>query len=398
MSVSCRFVLGCLEAKGNIFVKKNQIITVEITDLARGGAGVGRFESQVVFVPFTAPGDRIEAEVTSVSKSYVKAEVRKILVPSSERVEPECAVFGRCGGCEWQHLPYPLQWKTKSRGVKEALRRALKFANQDTAFLEGVPFDELPAEKVWNYRNRIQLRGQGTQLGYYSRQSNELVSINDCPIARKELNRELASVRMEGENLNQPYKVELEVLENGEIKKSWNARHAALGFRQVHDEQNQKLREWVGRAIQNQGATILDLYGGSGNLATAALEFAVSPSEIYCVDTGGKVENHPKIRFHQLPVARWIQSQNLRAPLRRHSLTVIVDPPREGLGQDLETIAETVEKWGASEWIAVGCDADSWAKDITQMIQRGWKLERMGALDFFPQTSHVEALARLSKT
>lgn len=380
---------------------KNQMITLEITDLARGGAGVGRFENQVVFVPFTAPGDQVEVEVTSVSKNYLKAEVRKILVKSSERVEPKCQYFGRCGGCEWQHLPYALQWSTKVRGVKEALKRALKFADLDDSVLDHLPFDELPADVIWNYRNRIQLRGHGTKIGYFSRHSNDLVPIDECAIARKELNEVLAHARTEGEKQRGPYKVELEVLENGTIRKSWNEKHAAQGFRQVNDEQNQKLREWVGRAIQNKGATVLDLYGGAGNLSTAALEFA-NPASIHCVDTGAPthLKDFPKIYFHSQSAAKWIQKQRSSLFLSggESNLTVIVDPPREGLGGDLEIIAETAEGWGATEWIAVGCDADSWAKDIVRMIQRGWKLERMGALDLFPQTSHIESLARLTNS
>ena len=394
-------------------MQKNQLITLEITDLARGGAGVGRFENQVVFVSFTAPGDRVEAEVMKVSKSYVNAELRKILVPSPQRVEPKCAVFGRCGGCEWQHLPYSLQWQTKTRGVKEALKRALKFAGQDPALVESLPFDELPADVIWNYRNRIQLRGLRNEIGYFTRASNDLIAIDECPIARRELNETLSETRAEGAALKTPYKVEVEVLENRDVRKSWNEKHAAQGFRQVHDEQNQKLRQWVGRAIQNRNATILDLYGGAGNLATAALEFAPNPAEIHCVDShAGDPKHHvkpgkpgnpensrnlEKIWFHRLPVARWIQKALLTRDLMANSLTVIVDPPREGLGQDLENIADAAEKWGATEWIAVGCDADSWAKDVTQMIARGWKLDKIGALDFFPQTAHVEALARLTK-
>ncbi|HXI10549.1 MAG TPA: TRAM domain-containing protein, partial [Thermodesulfobacteriota bacterium] len=80
---------------------------VEITALAFGGSGVGRIGGKVVFVPFTAPGDRVRVRLVVEKKGFSEGVVSEILEPSPLRVEPPCPVFGVCGGCDWQHISYP---------------------------------------------------------------------------------------------------------------------------------------------------------------------------------------------------------------------------------------------------------------------------------------------------
>lgn len=364
-------------------------LPLDITDLSRGGAGVARLpDGRAVFVPLTLPGDRVQVRIVRTEKRYAQAEVVEWLEKSPHRAEPRCRVFGQCGGCLWQHVPYDLQWKTKKSGVLHALSRV------------GIPapdggIEELPAERAWEYRNRIQLRcDEEGRLGFYARGSHTVVEIERCEIARPEINAVLPGIREKGSATPKPFKVELEVLESGKVRESWNAKHAAAGFRQVHDEQNEKLRAWIARSIDS-GRTLLDLYGGSGNLS---LGLASRMAAIECVDTGspairpeGTPENY---RFHRAPVLPWLRRR--KDPRPGGGLSVILDPPREGLGEDGPEIARILEALGADEAIFVGCDADSWARDLSRFVRRGWKVRSLGVLDLFPQTPHVEALARLS--
>src|SRR4051812_26561964 len=99
-------------------------LTLKIQDLARGGAGVSRDESgRVIFVPYTAPGDVVRVRITEEKKNYAQGELLEVVEPSSIRQKAPCPVFGRCGGCQWQHLPYELQFRTKLQGVVHALSR-----------------------------------------------------------------------------------------------------------------------------------------------------------------------------------------------------------------------------------------------------------------------------------
>src|ERR1051325_1026288 len=81
-------------------------VTLTITDIAFGGEGVGRLEDFVVFVPFVARGEIIEAELTEVRKRFGRAKLLRVLQPSLQRVQPRCPYFGDCGGCQYQHLSY----------------------------------------------------------------------------------------------------------------------------------------------------------------------------------------------------------------------------------------------------------------------------------------------------
>ncbi|MGZ3656564.1 MAG: class I SAM-dependent RNA methyltransferase [Bdellovibrionota bacterium] len=363
---------------------------LEIIDLARSGAGLGRDASgRVVFVPFTAPGDRVRIEIVSEEKRYAEARLLEILTPSPLRVPAPCPVFGRCGGCEWQHLPYERQWEAKKKGLQHALERV-------GVKTESTPWDEFPAEKIWEYRNRIQLRGFGNEIGFYARGSNTLVPVEKCFIARPELNERIPAAREAGKDRPREYKLELEVFPGGEVTESWNSGHSARGFRQVHDEQNEKLRGWV-RSHCGTGGTLLDLYGGSGNLSLGlADQFAL----IHCVDVGAPIrtpEGAPShMQFHRMPVFDWLKREqvNLRGagPMR-----LVLDPPREGLGPDLFGIVEILKTLPVEETLLIGCETDPWTHALARFLKHGWKLERLGALDFFPQTHHVEALAVLRR-
>lgn len=361
-------------------------IELEITDLARGGAGVARGpDGRVVFVPFTAPGDLVRVMITEQNRRYSQAEVVEVLRPSPQRQSPPCAVFSICGGCTWQHLPYALQWQTKAGGVLHALDRV--------GVARPTQFREIPATQIWEYRNRIQLRGQGDRIGFYARRSNDLVPIQRCEIARPELNAQIDRLREQGAKLPRPYKAEVEVLENGEIREAWNASHASGGFRQVHDEQNQRLRDWVADQI-SASRWVLDLFGGDGNLSRGLRERV---SAVDCVDFS--VPSAPpeaNYRFHRSKVLSWLLRE-VQKPTRERSGPgiAILDPPREGLGGDGVAIMAALEQLGVREALAIGCDPDAWAHDVSRWIKRGWRLREAGVLDFFPQTPHIESLAVL---
>ena len=373
-------------------------LVIEITDLARGGSGVGRLKGagetegpgRVIFVPFTIPGDIVRVRVTRVEKRWSSAELLEIIKHSPDRLKAPCAIFGRCGGCQWQHVPYKLQWTTKVLGVTQALQRAHIEMPGDLSLF--------PAENPWGYRNRVQLRGVRDELGFYQAGTHDLVSVDRCEIARAPINEAWDQTKKEGSALGKAYKVEVEVLENGSIRRSWDSRHGFSGFRQVNDEQNANLREWVSRMISPE-REIFDLYGGSGNLS---LGLASRMKLIHCVDMSSPSEapegTPVHFRFHKKAVLAWLREQTRNSKKSNsQSRSAILDPPREGLGKEFEEIADALEKLGVHQIIAVGCDPDAWARDLSKFLARGWKLENAAVLDFFPQTPHVESVGVLIK-
>lgn len=367
-------------------------ITVTIHDVARGGSGVGRLESgEVVFVPYTAPGDVVSVNITEKTKSYSHGEIVEILQPSKDRAEPLCPSFTKCGGCSWQHLPYSLQFETKKKGVLQALKRA-------GVKTDSIEVDEMPAKNGYFYRNRIQLRGNPIEksLGFFEKNSKNTFTIEDCKISRKEINEALPQIRKEATKFTQPYKVEIEVNEEGTARWAWDKKNASFGFRQVNDEQNIHLQNWVKNNI-GSADLLLDLYGGAGNLSR---QLTSQFNEIHCVDTNvptdKPLELPESFSFYRASVVWWLQN----APQNKNfSSAVILDPPREGLGVDFAQIEFALsQKFDPETIVLVGCDADSFARDTLRFTQKGYSLTRIGVLDLFPQTPHVESLAVFKKT
>lgn len=104
-------------------VQKNQVITVDVEDLAYGGLGVGRINGFVIFVKNGLPGDRVKARITRKKRSHAQAEIESLEKPSPHRIEePPCPLFGTCGGCTWQNLPYDQQLHWKQRQVETTLK------------------------------------------------------------------------------------------------------------------------------------------------------------------------------------------------------------------------------------------------------------------------------------
>ena len=393
-------------------------LELEITDLSRGGAGVARDSSgRVVFVPLTAPGDLARVRIVSgknfraagsrrvrEKKQYAQGELIEIVRPSPARQKARCPAFGRCGGCQWQHLSYDLQWRTKVNGVQHALKRV----KVDLPFRSAEAWQEFPAERSWEYRNRIQLRGFGDKIGFYAPRSHELVELDRCDIARPEINEAWEEIRNQGKRLPEPYKVEVYVTTEGRVVRVWNAPHGAAGFRQVHDEQNEKLRAWVGQAL-TPGRPLFDLFGGSGNLC---VPIAHRMGEVHCVDISAPGERGTgvpdNIHFYRSAVVPWLLSRTKRnvkpaaGDLPESAISTfagpasaILDPPREGLAEQITPIEKALRALRVTEVVAVGCDPDAWARDLSRWIRRGWRFERAAVLDLFPQTPHVEAMALL---
>ena len=122
---------------------------VEITDVAAEGNALGRVDDMVVFVPYGAPGDIVDIQITKKRKSYAEGRIARIVKPGDARIEPRCSHFGVCGGCRWQHLPYELQLSCKQRQVADALRRIAKVELPDISPIKG-------SENIWEYRNKME--------------------------------------------------------------------------------------------------------------------------------------------------------------------------------------------------------------------------------------------------
>jgi 23S rRNA (uracil1939-C5)-methyltransferase len=166
---------------------------VTIERMCYGGAGFGRLEGKACFVPFSAPGDRARIRVVKEKRSFLEGELLELPTPSPLRVAPACPLFGRCGGCNWQHLPYEEQLRQKGDIFGESLRRIGRVESDALLPVAGSP-------AAYGYRSRIQLKlsrkGGSTLLGFFQGASHQVVDAPmGCAIADPLLNQITAEFR-----------------------------------------------------------------------------------------------------------------------------------------------------------------------------------------------------------
>ncbi len=146
-----------------------------------GGEGLGRLSGKVVFVPGTVPGDRVTVRVEEEKRDWIRGEVHTFLAQSVDRQEPVCTVFGQCGGCQWQMMPYSRQLSAKEALVRDAFRHVAHWSE------ETLPLEPIRGSLwTYHYRNKVQypvqrVRGR-LRIGYYAPRTHRVVDIEECPI------------------------------------------------------------------------------------------------------------------------------------------------------------------------------------------------------------------------
>lgn len=371
------------------------LLQLKIDSLAVGGAGVARHDGLVYFIPETAPGDLITARVTGAKKNYAEASLVKVLAPGPGRRAPPCVAASNCGGCNWQHLDQPTQVQQKKLILEQTLRK----------FLPEVTLPEIEMQKSprdFSYRNRVQPRFQGGQLGYSKRQSHDFLPVSDCLIVEEPLrayfqNPQRLGLKSEGRH-------ELRLNENGEVEfVAAGAPEEGFGFSQVNRFQNEDLKSTVLSFVT--GLTelehIWDLYCGAGNFSFPLLEQAPK-AKLLGVDLSSRLIQHArhvanqsrlseKARFLVGPVGPFLQR---RVPPA--GALVLLDPPRGGAGP--EVLASLFES-DASHLIYISCHPVSLARDLSlswnAARRKSWRIEAIKAFEMFPQTDHFETIVSL---
>ncbi|MBR2042572.1 MAG: 23S rRNA (uracil(1939)-C(5))-methyltransferase RlmD [Oscillospiraceae bacterium] len=174
-----------------LLIKEKSFIETEITAVTNEGSGISRYEGMVVFTPFTAPGDKAKVKIAKVGKNCIYGELDSVLVPSAERTEPDCDVFGECGGCSLRHIKYEAELREKTNWVRDHVQR-----------IGGFDIEPLPAigsPKTEEYRNKaIYQVGKGAKgepvFGFYRKKSHEVMDCRNCRLQPKEFSDILEAV------------------------------------------------------------------------------------------------------------------------------------------------------------------------------------------------------------
>ena len=172
-------------------IKENCFIETEITAVTNEGSGVSRYNGMVVFTPLTAPGDTAKVKIAKVGKTCIYGELDSVLKPADCRIDPDCEVFGECGGCSLRHLDYSAELIEKTNWVKDHVQRIGGFDIE--------PFPALASPKTEEYRNKaIYQVGKGKNgepvFGFYRKKSHDVMDCKNCRLQPKEFEHILSAI------------------------------------------------------------------------------------------------------------------------------------------------------------------------------------------------------------
>ncbi len=429
-----------------------------IEKLVYGGDGLARLPAdehgpgKAVFVPFVLEGERVEASMVEQKRGFARGQAQTILQASSQRVEPHCPYFQRCGGCHYQHTSYEHQLEIKAAILKENLRRIAKLELETKITVHPSP--------PWKYRNRTRLKvrvGPEFALGYYRFSSHELLPVEECPVSSPLINRAIASFWQMGRARSVPDGIhEIEFFANADdgqllIEATCEPGTPSTPLRQWADHLPSTLPEIVGisvfkarsfsksgpaepklvaasgareltyktvaapyrvsagsffqvnRHLINElveivtagysGSAALDLYAGVGLFSTVlsrgfAQVIAVESSQTSHADL---VHNSPaNVKAVRATTADFLRS----APGKLRPELVVLDPPRSGLG---ESVVQSLVGLGAHRMTYISCDPATVSRDLAGLLSAGYRIERVYLVDLFPQTYHLESVFHLTR-
>jgi 23S rRNA (uracil1939-C5)-methyltransferase len=399
------------------------LLELSLESVAFGGESIARHEGMVVFVEGGIDGEKVWAEITQVKKSFLRARVKEVLQASPHRIHPACEVYGRCGGCQYQHISYEHQLTLKENQVREVFERIGRF--KDVPLL---PI--LASPNPFHYRTRVDFHYdlfKGTEkLGFFDVDGRFVVDLEECPISTQGINTEFGRLRedLKSGALAMPDWVE--------VVKFWDTRDGVesffmntrgqmdlrnieqivlkvcgkefqihpLSFFQVNTEMIPFLAQTVGAYLDLKGNEfLLDAYGGVGLFAILlahrvrkcfgieADKNAVRLARMNAEANGvgncefidksvEKIMKHPERFFQEIPDR------------------VILDPTRAGCER---MVLDALIKMKVPVIVYVSCNPATLARDLEILCSNGYSLDKIQPLDLFPQTKHCEAVARVTR-
>ncbi len=403
------------------------IVSVSIESIATGGDGVGRRDGLVVFVPRTAPGDLVTAQISGRGH-FARGSLRSIVTRSPVRIDPPCPHYSRdkCGGCQLQHMTYDSQLAAKQMIIRDSLERIGKRS------VAPPPIEHSPKE--WRYRTKLTLamrrRGARWIAGLHPYDDPVRVfPLSDCPITDRRVVAAWHEV-MEADPYF-PDAVELRgsvrvtsggptlVMMGGE---SWAARDQfasavpslsavwwepaddrprrllydkrtdrtpSASFSQVNAEMAEILGRYViERSLALHPRTAVDAYAGAGETAMRLSEAGIPVTAIE-LDPDASEWSLSKLRAPSRALLGRVEEI---LPTVLPADLVILNPPRAGVDA---RVTETLEA-NASHTravIYVSCNPATLARDISRLPS--YEIDSTRAFDMFAQTAHVETVCEL---
>jgi 23S rRNA (uracil1939-C5)-methyltransferase len=403
------------------------VVSVAIDSIAAGGDGVGRSNGLVVFVPRTAPGDVVTAQISGKGH-FARGALRSVVTPSPVRIDAPCPHYTRdnCGGCQLQHLTYDSQLEAKRLIIRDSVQRIGK------RIVDAPPIERSP--KDWRYRTKLTLairrRGERWIAGLHPFDDpSRVFALADCPITDRRVVLAWREI-MEADAFFPDAKElrgSVRITSGGATfvmigGHSWAARNqfvaavpslAAIwwepaddlprkvisdkrtdrapsaSFSQVNAEMAEVLRRYViDRALSYEPKTVIDAYAGTGDTAIPLSEQGIAVTAIE-LDPDASAWSAKRLTAPSRAIAARVEDA---LPGLLPADLVIVNPPRAGVDA---RVTETLEAEAGHlrGVIYVSCNPATLARDLARLPS--YRVESMHAFDMFPQTAHVETVCEL---
>jgi 23S rRNA (uracil1939-C5)-methyltransferase len=425
---------------------------VRIEKLVYGGDGLGHHDGNTVFVPLVLPGELVRIESSTRKKKFIRGRLESVVEPSAERVAAPCPHFGRCGGCQYQHMPYEAQIRYKTEILRETLGRIGRI--QWTGAIGALP------SPPFGYRNRAQWKLRPSQegiagsagIGYFEMGSTRLCAVTECSILSPRLAGTFARLRQivsQGKILSAIDEIEAFVDSNDEKillnlsadRLTDSAESLAAALRNsvpnvesifIQDRRADKfhldgpgyLTYAVGGAqfrvghlsffqvnrfmveplvdavvADARGKLALDLFSGVGLFTVALTKHFERVIGVESNLAAAKdLETNLKESGGASPSSRNITAEGFLSRWHETPDLIVVDPPRAGV--EVEALTH-IKKLAPARIHYVSCDPATLARDLAQLVGTNgdgpYEIDTMNLFDIFPQTYHMEVLVRLRR-
>ncbi|WP_296141885.1 23S rRNA (uracil(1939)-C(5))-methyltransferase RlmD [uncultured Anaerococcus sp.] len=413
------------------------IKNIKIIDILQDGRGVAHTEGKTVFVENAIYGETLDAEILAEKKNFLEARKLQTKLKSDYQRKPPCPYFYECGGCSIMDINYKTQIKLKKNLIKNAIKKSTGINLEDIEIIESPEF---------SYRNKIRLQvDKDGGLNYLETYSKKMVKIDDCLIANEKISKNLVDIAKITRDINQKFTSIIEeisiraseknillnlqgnfdnkaiayikerysnsiyninlligrdlIIISGEGYLDYKIgrkefKISANDFYQVNDYQIEKLYG-VAREFLGENQKLLDLYCGSATSSMSINDDNIVGVEINKNAIEDAKENAKRngLRDYKFIAknAKFIDSNFIK---KEKIDAVTVDPPRAGLDKE---VVKTIANADIEKIVYISCNPQTLARDIKRFIDRGYKLEKIKAVDMFPQTMHVETIALIRK-
>jgi 23S rRNA (uracil1939-C5)-methyltransferase len=421
-------------------------VEVTVEKAVYRGLGLARHEGQVVFVPRGRPGDRLRVRVESVTPGYVRAVTETVLQEGPAGRPSPCRFFDSCGGCAYQHADYAAQLRLKEDILRESVTRS------------GVPWDRPIAvhaspEEAWRTRASFHLQhaAGSWRLGLHAEGTHRVVDLEHCLQLSGAMNRtqrallaalaerpqwarRISSIDMaesgDGQQLVVSLETDMHAAEATALAPLADAapwltglgvvvgparRRLFVSLRgqpyvettvldmplrahvQSFFQANRFVVDALARAVVEAtppGGSVLDLYAGVGLFALAVAPRAddvrgveINPTAVEDAGHNARRAGRANVRIEAGDVRQGLASGRPQPPEQ-----VVLDPPRTGAGAD---VVRAVAARKPETVVYVSCDPPTLGRDLRVFAREGYRLDALAGFDMFPDTHHLEAVARL---